>query len=241
MLLGCLTRVYEYRYWFTLSDYTVEAMSQHLETRLWEVFPQRCLTFWPYLINDAHGLKDFLERDMPVIVNTKMRGLGHFTTSIDWRRAWVKVNWRGKVWCISKDGMMWPFEQGRPAEAEAGNIVWKVPEDGGQDLDVQTPMSGVFRSPISLEVIADFLQEFGNCSWFKAAQEITWERRAGLNLFILKLAHGKQNFLLYLQREKYPGQDMGLAIDDIFNRLVNEGGNHTIDATYAGKIVLRNL
>ena len=242
LLMGCLTRVYEYRYWFTLNDYRIEAQSQDLERRLWEVFPKRCLTFWPYLIRDSKGMKEFLERDMPVVVDTKMESLGHFRTKIDWLKAWIKVDWRGKIWCISRDGKMWLYEPGRPAEAESGSLVWKVPDDGGNyGVDVQAPMFGVFASPISTAVIDSFLEEFRVCKWFEAAQEISWERRAGMDMFFLKLEHNRQRFELYLQREKYTGQDIGGAIDVIFSRLINEGGNHIIDATYEGKIMLRNL
>ena len=243
MLIGCMTRIYEYRYWFTLKDYRVEAQSQALERRLWEVFPQRCLTFWPYFMKDSDGMKDFLERDMPVTVSTKMEGLGHFRTRIDWLSAWVKVEWRGQIWCISRDGRMWLYEQGRPSEAEVGPLVWKIPEDGGAvvDVNVQPPMFGVFASPIDTGVISSFLEEFRGCRWFEAAREITWERRAGLDLFVLKLEHGRQKFELYLQREKYAGQDVGASIDEIFSELISEGGNHVIDATYEGKILLRKL
>jgi hypothetical protein len=243
MLIGCMTRIYEYRYWFTLKDYRVEAQSQALERRLWEVFPQRCLTFWPYFMKDSEGMKAFLERDMPVTVSTKMEGLGHFRTRIDWLNAWVKVEWRGQIWCISRDGRMWLYEQGRPSEAEAGSLVWKIPEEGGAggELNVQPPMFGVFASPIDTGVIGSFLDEFRGCKWFEAAREITWERRAGMNLFVLKLEHGRQKFELYLQREKYAGQDIGASIDSLFDRLINEGGNHVIDATYESKIVERRL
>ena len=242
MLIGCMTRIYEYRFWFTLKGYKVEAQSQALERRLWEVFPQRCLTFWPYLMRDSKGMKDFLERDMPVIVDTKMEGLGNFRTKIEWLKAWVKVEWRGKIWCISRDRKMWLYEPGRPSEAEAGALVWKVPEDGGTgDVNVQPPMFGVFDSPISTEVIDSFLEEFRGYRWFDAAQEITWERRAGMDLFVLKLSHGRQKFELYLQRRKYIGQEIGASIDDVFDGLIQQGGNHVIDATYEGKIVLRKL
>ena len=243
MLLGCLTRIYEYKYWFTLKDYRIAAQSQALERRLWEVFPKRCLTFWPYLMKDSKGMKDFLERDMPVTVDTKMEGLGHFTTRIDWLKTWVKVEWRGRIWCISRDGKMWLYEQGTPSEAEAGKLIWKLPEEGNitEGANVQPPMFGVFISPISTEVIDAFLEEFRRCKWFEAATELKWERRAGLDLFVLKLEHGRQKFELYLQRDKYSGQDVGAAIDDLFAKLINEGGNHVIDATYEGKILLRKL
>ena len=62
-----------------------------------------------------------------------------------------------------------------------------------------------------------------------------------MDLFILRLAHRTQKFEVYLQREKYAGQDVGAAIDKLFEDLINEGGNHVIDATYEGKILLRKL
>ena len=233
----------EYRYWFALHDYSIESQSQELEARLWEVFPQRSLTFWPYFMKDSKGLKDFLERDMPVVVDTKKKGWGKFTTRIDWLKAWVKVEWRGKIWCISRDGRMWLFEQGRPVDDEAGNLVWKIPEEGNlqEGANIQPPMFGVFRSPISTEVIASFLDDFRECKWFGAATEMTWERRAGMDLFFLKMARGNQRFELYFQPDKYRGQDAGAALDELFDRLTNEGGNHIIDATYEGKILLRKL
>ena len=233
----------EYKCWFALHDYKIETQSQELEARLWEVFPKRSLTFWPYFLKDMDGMKDFLERDMPVAVETEKRGWGKFTTKISWLKAWVKVDWRGKIWCISRDGRMWLYEPGREIDDEAGNLVWKIPDQGNiqEDANVQPPMFGVFRSPISTEAIASFLDEFRGRRWFNAADEMTWERRAGMNLFILKLANGSQKFELYLQRDKYSGQDIGAVLDDLFARLINEGGNHIIDATYEGKILLRKL
>lgn len=243
MIAGCMMYIADYRYWFALHDYKVEAQSQELEARLWEVFPQRCLTFWPYFMKDRHGMKEFLERDLPVTVDTEMKRLGRFTTSIKWLKAWVKVDWRGKVWCISQDGRMWQYAPGRPVDDEAGKLIWKIPEQGNlqEGVNVQPPIFGVFRSPLSTEVIASFLDEFRGCKWFEAASEMTWERRAGMDLFILKLSYGRQKFELYLQRDKYSGQDVGTVLDDLFTRLINEGGDHIIDATYEGKILLRKL
>ncbi|MBQ6919521.1 MAG: hypothetical protein IJQ74_04265 [Synergistaceae bacterium] len=246
LLAGSTMYLSEYKYWFTLKDYRVESQSQSLEKRFWDVFPKRCLTFWPYLLKDAKGIQEFLERDMPITVETEMNGFltGSFTTKIQWLSAWVKVNWRGKIWCISRDGRMWLFERGRQNDDAAGKLVWKIPDEGNIASDgvaVQAPMSGVFRSPISTEVIASFLDEFSGCEWFASATDIMWERRAGMNLFILKLSRGGQRFELYLQREKYSGQDIGSMIDALFSRLISEGGNHIIDATYQDKIILRKL
>lgn len=233
----------EYKYWFTLSDYRIEAQSQALERRFWDVLPKRCITFWPYLISDSKTTGEYLERDMPVTVTTKMEGLGKFRTRIDWLSAWIKVDWRGKIWCISRDGRMWLFERGRQNDDNAGKLIWKIPDEGNltEGITVSTPASGVFKSPVSTEVIAKFLDDFKGCKWFEAATDITWERRAGMDLFFLKLSHGTQRFELYLQSDKYSGQDVGEMIDSLFTRLINEGGNHIIDATYEGKVLLRNL
>ena len=62
-----------------------------------------------------------------------------------------------------------------------------------------------------------------------------------MNLFILKISRGTQKFELQFQPEKYPDQDVGQTLEDIFSKLISEGGNHIIDATYEGKILLRGL
>ncbi|MBQ9419272.1 MAG: hypothetical protein IJU31_02725 [Synergistaceae bacterium] len=242
ILAGFVTYFVYYESWFALRGYRVEAQSSAIEQRLWEVFPRRCLTFWPYLLKDSRGLKESLESDMPVIVETHMESLGRFVTKLEWLRAWVRVNWRGKIWCISRDGRMWQFEQGSKADDETGKLIWNIPEQKHQDgISVQTPMSGVFKSPLPTDIFASFLSEFNTFKWFEAASDVSYESRAGMNLFRLKLASGSQKFELYLQPDKYPNQDVGQTVDDIFLDLLKKGGNHVIDATYEGKILLRDL
>ena len=243
MIAGFITYIWNYEIWFAFNGYRVEAESNIIEKRLWEVFPQRCLSFWPYFLKDSKGLKEFLESDMPVKVETRMEGLGKFVTKIEWLKAWLKVEWRGQIWCISRDGKMWLFEQGSKNEDNIGNLIWKIEEnEANEELkNIQVPPGGVFKTPIKTEIMSSFLNEFNNFKWFEAAEEITWESRAGMNLFIVKLKNKTQKFELYLQPDKYPGQDVGQSIEDIFSKLMREGGNHIIDATYEGKISLRSL
>ena len=230
----------ESRWWFAFHDYKVEAQSQILERRLWEIFPKRCLTFWPYFLKDKDGLQDFLERDIPVRIETKMNGLGKFTTKINWLQAWVKVDWRGKIWCISKDGFMWLSEPGRPNENEAGKLIWKIPEQGNlpEEVNAEAPMFGVFKSPLSTEIIAGFLDEFKDYKWFKAAEEISWGRREGMNLFTLLLRNGSQKIDLFFQPEKYPGQQSGEDVQYYFDEAVKDGRDMVIDATYLTKAIM---
>lgn len=235
LIAGCIFYVRDYRYWFALNDYHVKAQSQVQEQRLWEIFPKRCLTFWPYLYWDSEGIKEYLERDMPVRVETKS-SWGKFETIIEWLNVWVKVQWRGKLWCISKEGLMWENSPGRQNDEGAAHLVWRINE-----LEEGEPpqMYGVFKTPLSTEVITSFVDEFRSFKWFEAAGEITWERQAGMNLFVLQLVNGMQRIELRLQPEKYRGQDIGRTIEELFTRLTNEGGNQIIDATYKEKIIVR--
>ena len=241
LIAGCIFYIRDYRYWFALNDYQVKAQSQIMEQRLWEIFPKRCLTFWPYMYSDAQGIKEFLERDMPVIVETESSWTGKFTIKIEWLKAWIKVQWRGKIWCISRDGKMWEDRPGKQNDKEAERLIWKVNE-----LEEEEPphIYGVFETPLSTELIASFIDEFRGFKWFEAADEITLERRAGMDLFTLKLSSGTQKFEVMLQREKYKAyeeQGIGQSIENIFLDLINKGGNHIIDATYEGKFSVRNL
>ncbi|MBR1672138.1 MAG: hypothetical protein IJ702_04360 [Fretibacterium sp.] len=241
-LLGGAWRLWEYNVWMALTGYSVEAQSPVLERRLWDIFPMRCLRFWPWMLKDAKGLKDFLERDMPVAVETRMSGLGRFETTIRWLAPWLKVQWGGRLWCVSREGRMWDLaEVAEPSfAASVKGPVWRL---GPLEEQPQPPPSGVFdcRAFIPVEVIAGFLGEYEGCGWFEAAREVAWERRAGADLFRLKLTRGGQNFEVLIQRAKYAGQDLGVAVEAILDRLSQEGGNHLIDATYEGKILLRAL
>ena len=239
LIVGGLWRLNDYSAWMPLSDYRVEAQSPALEMRLWDVFPSRCLRFWPWLLRDAAGLQEFLERDIPVSMETRMPRLGQFVTTIRWLTPWLKIEWGGRTWCISREGRMWDVERTSPSFT--GSIkgpVWRLTHliPGLDALP-----DGVFRSPISTDVIASLLEEHRGRAWFDAAQEIVWERRAGMDLFRLELVRGEQRFEVLLQSAKYAGQDIGALLDDVFSKLSKEGGDHMIDATYEGKIVLRPL
>ena len=240
LFAGFCFYMYDYEAWFSLKGYKIIAESNKIEQRIWEIFPRRCLDFWPYLLKDAKGMKEFLESDMPVTVETHMESFGRFVTRAEWLRAWIKVNWRGNLWSVSRDGRMWLYDQGLKDNEELSGPVWKIFENKN-DSENQTTFSGVFKSPLPLDIMASFMREFEMFEWFSNASEITFESRAGMNLFILKISRGSQKFELQIQPDKYPDQDVGQTVEDIFEKLISEGGNHIIDATYEGKILLRGL
>lgn len=107
--------------------------------------------------------------------------------------------------------------------------------------DTRPLPSGVFKSPVSLDAIVVFLQEYQDYSWFGSVREIVLDRRAGANLFRLNLVRGKQRFEVLIQQSKYSGQELGAMLEEILVKLLKEGGNHRIDATYEGKVLLRKL
>lgn len=251
-ILGGAWRLKEYSAWMPLRDYRVDAQSPALEKRLWDVFPSRAFYFWPWFLNDAKNIKEFLERDIPVSVQTQRLGFGKFRTVIRWLSPWLKVSWQGRVWCISKEGRMWDMSDMPVYASYVKGPVWVLnyekdaavskSKTDGEDENINNILpSGVFKSPINTDIINKFLKEYQNYEWFEAAEKIILDRRAGMNLFKMQLMHGQQNFEILLQGEKYTGQDLGTAIDDILNKLAHEGGDHVIDATYEGKILLRKL
>jgi hypothetical protein len=107
--------------------------------------------------------------------------------------------------------------------------------------DVRSLPAGVFPSLFSIETIEDFLTRFGSESWFQNIEEVVLDRRAGADFFNLRFIRGRQEFTILLQKDKYRGQELNIALEHIVERLQKEGGNHLIDATYEGKIVVKNL
>lgn len=239
--LGSAWRLYEYNEWMSLKHYRVEAENQALERRFWDVFPARSLRFWPFFLKDSEGLEAFLESALPVAVSTRMSEFGRFVTTMRWLTPWLKVRWRGRLWCISREGRMWDSREteGLFVDFEAiKGPIWQLASLSG---DVRPLPSGVFTSPVSVDVVAAFLREYQDYSWFGAVERIVWDRRAGDDLFRLALARGKQRFEILIQQSKYGGQELGAMLGEILERLAKEDGNHRIDATYEGKIVLQNL
>ncbi len=239
--LGGAWRLYEYHEWMSLSGYVVEAQDPAIERRFWDVFPARSLRFWPFFLRDSEGVEEFLEHVLPVSVSTRMTEFGRFVTTLKRLTPWLKVRWRDRLWCISKEGRMWDAAESDESLAGFEAIkgpVWQLASLSG---DMRPLPSGVFASPVSVDVVVAFLREYQDYPWFDAAEEIVWDRRAGADLFRLNLVKGKQRFEVLIQPVKYGGQELGSMLGEILGRLAKENGNHRIDATYEGKILLKSL
>ena len=125
-----------------------------------------------------------------------------------------------------------------PGTLEAEGPVWHL---ASLSEDIRPMSSGVFSSPVSIDAVAAFLREYQDYPWFGSVREIVLDRRAGAELYRLTLTRGKQKIELLIQRSKYGGQELGAMLEDILEKLAKVPGNHRIDATYEGKILLRNL
>ena len=120
--------------------------------------------------------------------------------------------------------------------------LWHLPSSLDTVSADQRPMpQGVFPAIFSLESAGAFIEEFGKMPWFSEVRDIALERRAGADLFRLRMSYRGREFVVLIQREKYGGVDFGAALENVLNRLAEEGGNHLIDATYEGKIVVNSL
>lgn len=246
MLLGGLWCLNEYYAWMSLRSYSVEANDPALEKRFWEFFPAEGLRFWPVLIYRAQSISDFLEKAIPVVVRTTMTGYGTFSTKIDLLSPWLLLEWRGQIWCLSREGRMWNTAD---ASLQVGGMkipakpLWRVASLAASPVSAdERPLpGGVFPSLFPVDVIKEFLAEFEKENWFRDVQEIVLDRRAGADLFRLRFVRGAQEFRILIQEDKYGWQELSIALDHIMNRLLKEGGNHLIDATYANKIIVRNL
>ncbi|MDR1622206.1 MAG: hypothetical protein LBS00_07515 [Synergistaceae bacterium] len=235
----------EERYiWMSMRGVTIKAADPVLEKRFWDIFPSRCLRFWPLFLRRSQAIGAFLERTLPVLVYTRMTGVGKFTTDIKLLSPRVLVEWRKQVWCISQEGRMWNVAE---RSLEVGGLelprkpLWRVPFLSGESSgDVSLPQ-GVFPSLFSVEAIEDFLTGFGNESWFENIEEIVLDRRAGADLFKLRFVRGGQELMILLQKDKYRGRELDIALGLILENLRKEGGNHLIDATYEDKIIVRKL
>ena len=244
VFLGGLWRLNERYAWMSLRSYRVESADPALEQRFWDIFPSRCLRFWPFFIRKSQDIGEFLERTSPIIVRTRMTGLGSFSTEIKLLSPWLIVKWRGQTWCLSREGRMWNTSDGtlsiRQMEIPKKPL-WIIPELTAASSGDQALPKGVFPSIFSTEPMEGFLAGFGKESWFKDIQEIVLDRRAGADLFRFKLVFGKQEFMVLVQRDKYGWRELNIAFEHILERLRKEGGNHLIDATYEDKIVVSAL
>jgi len=223
---------------------SVNASSPDLEERYWEIFPSRSLRFWPSFMRKARDLEAFLEKTTPVLVNTRMTGLGSFVADINFLSPHVVVEWQGEMWCISEEGRMWNLaERGfgfRDLEIPT-RPVWRMQASSLIGESDRALPSGVFPSIFSTEVIDGFLKGFSNASWFDGVEEVALSRRAGDDLFELRYVRDGKNFTILIQKSKHDLEELSLALEYILNRLRLEGGNHLIDATYTDKVVVKSL
>lgn len=244
-LLGSFWFLFEHNAWMALQGYVIKTSDPTLERTFWDLIPARSIRFWPFFVRDSRGIASFMERTLPVTVQTEMRGFGRFKTTIDLLTPWGLVEWRGNVWCVSKEGRMWsatdPNLKLEGLETPQRPL-WRIASLSlSSSADVLPLPGGVFPSLFPLDAIKELMSQLGDKPWFKDVEEITLDRRAGKDLFKLKITRGKQVFAVLIQNSQLGWQELGFALEHILNRLTKEGGNHMIDATYEDKIVVSNL
>ena len=227
-----------------MREMSVNAANPILEERYWDVFPSQCLRFWPLFIRKSQDVAAFLERTNPVIVKTRMTGMGSFEADIKLLSPHIVAEWKGEVWCISKEGRMWNLAEGSFGFRELEipqKPLWRVLTSLIVGEDEQLLPRGVFPSVFSTDAIDDFLKAFGNASWFDGVEEVALDRRAGADLFQLRYVQEGQDFTILIQKDKYGWEELSLALEHILDHLGREDGNRLIDATYEGKIVVKDL
>ena len=244
MLLGGLWRLNERYLWMTMDDLAVNAVTPALEERYWDIFPSRCLRFWPMFLRDSLDVAVFLERTNPVLVETRMTGIGSFVVDIKLLSPHIVVEWQGEMWCISKEGRMWSLADGsfglRDIKIDQKPL-WRVLTSSAVREGRQLLPGGVFPSIFSIDAIDDFLKELRDASWFDDVEEVALDRRAGDDLFRLRYVRDGKNYTILIQRGKYEPGELGVALEDVLGRLRREDGSHLIDATYKDKIVVKKL
>jgi hypothetical protein len=241
ILLGGLWRLNEYYLWMSIRGLSVEAADPVLERRFWDVFPSQSLWFWPLFTWKSKDIEAFLERTLPVLVNIRTTGFGTFAVTIKPLTPRVIVEWRGEIWCISREGRMWHIDDKSlwlPGLEIPKKPLWRAAAFSGPDKDGLPLPGGVFPSLVSTDFIEDFLSAFGGETWFESVEDVSLERRAGADLFRLRLVRGQQEFMILIQRDKYEGKDLRVTLESVLETLFREGGSHQIDATYKNKIVV---
>jgi hypothetical protein len=237
-----LWRLNEHYLWMSFRGLSVHAADSALEKRFWDVFPARSLRFWPFFAQQSKALETFLERTLPVLVDIRLTGFGRFAVDMRLLSPRAIVEWRGEVWCVSREGRMWNAEDKSlwfPGLRIPQKPLWRVaslPESVKEGIPAP---GGVFPSLVSIDFIEDFLSAFGGEAWFGDVQEVSLERRAGADLFRLRLVRGQQEFMLLIQQDKYDGRDLHETLNRVLEILSEEGGSHLIDATYRNKIVVK--
>jgi len=244
LLWGGLWRLNEYYVWTALRGYSVEASNPTLEKYVWDVVPVKGWRFWPSFLSQSREMEAFLEKTLPVFVNTRMTGWGIFVTDIKRLSPWLTVEWKGQLWRISRDARMWSLSEDKTGGGKSGIPVkplWRI-VSSVSSADENFLPKGVFPSFFLTAPIDDFLERFGKESWFSNIEEIVLDRREGTDLFRLRFRQEMQEFEILIQKDKYEGRTLNLALEELLDRLRKEGGNYVIDATYENnRIVVRAL
>jgi hypothetical protein len=172
-----------------------------------------------------------------------MTGFGTFLTNMDLLSPWLLVEWRGQVWCLSREGRMWNTAD-EDARIEGLNIpekpLWRIRTDSAEGNEAPVP-KGVFPFLFSVEGIERFLEGFGKSSWFGYVEDVTVDRRGGADIFTLRCVRGKRTLTILIQKNPQGWQELNTALEHILERLWREGGDHLIDATYEDRVVVGEL
>ena len=219
----------------SLKGYVLETPSVDIEKRFWELLPAECIRYWPVFVYKSSQIRDLMEKTTPVQVSTEAKGVGLFHTRISYLEPWLMVEWRERVWYLSKEGYMWA------PELYAFDIprspTWEINESLSRYSGVGMP-DGVFPAVFSVEELKRFDGIFSGQSWYTNVDHIGFDRRAGEFLLRISLDLSEKKIILIINGEESKLYEVDSYLKQVLAQISLDDREIYIDMSYPDKIVV---
>gem|GEM_PF-1462496 len=237
-LAGSVFFFFENYCFLSLNGYVLETPSAEVEKRFWELLPPECIRYWPVMVFKSSQIRTLMEKTIPVRVSTEATGVGLFHTRVSYLQPWLKVEWRGSLWHLSKEGLMWPWAPELYNFEVAKSPLWKISETLNRYSDIGKSVvpDGVFPAMFPVGELERFEAVFKVQSWYANVEYVDFDRRAGEILLRISLVLNGKKIILMVN-----GEEDKLSEIDTFLRQILPQTDHReilIDMSYPDKVVV---
>lgn len=222
---------------FSLNGYVLETPNAEVEKRFWELLPPECIRYWPALVFKSSQIRALMEKTIPVKVSTEAKGVGLFHTRVSYIEPWLKIEWRGNVWHLSKEGCMWATEL---SFKDFKSPVWKVSEALTRYSDIGKSITpdGVFPAMFSVEELERFEAIIKVKSWYTDVEYVDFDRRTGEILLRILLNINGRKILLIINGEENKISEIDMLLKQILPQIDLRDREILIDMSYPDKVVV---
>lgn len=231
---------------FSLNLNRLNFINKSGEKFFWEYLNPLAIRYSPFFFLYWNNLKIKFEETIPTCIQLERLNFFKFIISEKQRNVLITVKWNNNIFFVSDDDAIWFIDH--PLNKEMNffdnlyGVYWHISDTFPSPIQGDsTRKDKVYSSNLPITLFKYWKKCFSLHGWYKFAEDLLLERRAGKYIFVIALGGELKGTKLILDGNAEGMNERMVAVDDVLQSVRGAGKKSIIDATYQDKIVVKSV